>query len=55
VYEALFQPKFCSQKCNVIPFFSPDNSLEAYMQVISEAKENIMIANPSKTDILSYY
>lgn len=46
-YYEQFRGETCSQLCSVMPFFSPDNSLEAYMQMIEEAKNSITIATPS--------
>lgn len=46
-YNEQFNLKTCSS-CSVTPFLSPDNSLEAHLQMIEEAQESISIANPSK-------
>lgn len=43
-----FKPQTCSQLCSVMPFFSPENSIEAHLKMIEEAQENITIANPSQ-------
>lgn len=32
-----------------MPFFSPDNALEAHLNLFEEAQESITIVNPSKS------
>ncbi|XP_003388786.2 PREDICTED: uncharacterized protein LOC100635321 [Amphimedon queenslandica] len=42
-----FVSKTCSQSCTVMPFFSPDNALEAHLNLFEEAQESITIVNPT--------
>lgn len=43
-----FLPRKNGGNCSVTPFFSPNNSLDAYLMMIGEANESISIATPSK-------
>ena len=47
-YNARFTSADCSQTCTVTPFFSPDNSIETYVNLIKAAKESIDIYTPGK-------
>lgn len=47
-YHAQFRPVSCSQPCSVTPFFSPDHSIDAYVDVINSAEENIDLMEPGK-------
>lgn len=52
-YNATFQPETCGGTCTVTPFFSPDTSLPAYVQLIDAAQTSIDIYTPSKSYIRS--
>lgn len=45
-YKSQFKPAQCNQKCTVTPFFSPDHSLDTYLDLIQSAKESIDIYTP---------
>ncbi len=45
-YEAQFKPTYCEDTCTVTPFFSPDHSLDTYVNLIEEASESIDILTP---------
>ena len=51
-YNAHFKPSSCRSTCTVTPFFSPDNSVNAYVSVIQDAKENIDLLEPGKINKL---
>ena len=46
-YNARFKPATCGS-CTVTPFFSPDTSVEAYVQLIESAAGSIDVYTPSK-------
>ena len=52
-YNATFKPGTCGGTCTVTPFFSPDTSLPAYVQLIDAAQTSIDIYTPSKSYIRS--
>lgn len=45
-YSSRFEPAECGQTCTVTPFFSPDHSLDVYLDVINSATESIDIFTP---------
>ena len=45
-YDARFKPTYCTKSCTVTPFFSPDTSIRAYLNLIEEAKESIDVYTP---------
>lgn len=45
-YDSQFQPVECGQKCSVTPFFSPDHSLDVYLDLINSAEQSIDIFTP---------
>ena len=47
-YKAQFDPTECNQQCTVTTFFSPDHSLDTYLDLIETAKESIDIYTPGK-------
>ena len=47
-YDAQFKPTECGSKCTVTPFFSPDHSVDAYVSLMKDAKENIDLLEPGK-------
>ena len=47
-YDAQFKPTYCRDTCTVTPFFSPDHSLDTYIDLIESATESIDIATPGK-------
>lgn len=46
-YDARFKPTYCMKSCTVTPFFSPDTSIDAYLNLIETANESIDIYTPS--------
>jgi phosphatidylserine/phosphatidylglycerophosphate/cardiolipin synthase-like enzyme len=46
-YHPWLNPASCSQTCSVIPFFSPDTSIDAYVSLIEAARTSIDIYTPS--------
>ncbi len=53
-YKAQFYPTECKQKCSVTPFFSPDHSVDVYLDLIQTATETIDIYTPGMFLILSF-
>lgn len=51
-YNSQFQPASCNQKCTVTPFFSPDHSLDTYLDLIQSATESIDIYTPGEPAIV---
>ena len=47
-YEEQFKPADCTDLCTVTPFFSPDTSINTYVNLIESAKKSIDIYTPSK-------
>lgn len=47
-YTSQFDPAECNKKCTVTPFFSPDHSLDTYMDLIQSATETIDIYTPGE-------
>ncbi len=47
-YKAHFSPVQCGQSCSVTPFFSPDHSVDMYMDLIESATESIDIYTPGE-------
>ena len=45
-YTSHFKPTECNAKCTVTPFFSPDHSLDTYLDLIESAEESIDIYAP---------
>ena len=45
-YSSRFEPAECGQTCTVTPFFSPDHSLDMYLDVINSASESLDIFTP---------
>ena len=45
-YKAQFDPTDCNAECTVTPFFSPDHSVTAYVEVIKAAEESIDLLEP---------
>ena len=45
-YSSRFEPAECGKQCTVTPFFSPDHSLDVYLDVINSATESIDIFTP---------
>ena len=45
-YSSRFEPAECGQTCTVTPFFSPDHSLDVYLDVINSATESLDIFTP---------
>ena len=46
-YDARFKPTYCTKSCTVTPFFSPDTSVTAHLNLIEGAKESIDVYTPS--------
>ena len=53
-YRAEYRPADCTQACTVTPFFSPDHSIDAYMQLIDGAEESIDLLEPSNLQHTQY-
>ena len=47
-YDARFTSADCAKTCTVTPFFSPDNSIETYINLIESARESIDIYTPGE-------
>ena len=47
-YSSRFESAECGQLCTVTPLFSPDHSLDAFLDVINSAQESIDIYTPGK-------
>lgn len=47
-YTTRFSPVECGQACTVTPFFSPDHSVDTYLDLIESATESIDIFTPGK-------
>ncbi len=47
-YKTSFSPVECGQQCSVTPFFSPDHSVNMYLDLIESATESIDIYTPGK-------
>lgn len=45
-YTAKFQPVDCNEECTITPYFSPDHSLDTYLDLIESATESIDIYTP---------
>lgn len=45
-YSSQFEPAQCNQKCTVTPFFSPDHSVDTYLDLIQSATESIDLYTP---------
>ena len=45
-YKEQFKAASCSSTCTVTPFFSPDHSVDAYVSMIEDARENIDLLEP---------
>ena len=54
-YRAEYRPADCTQACTVTPFFSPDHSIDAYMQLIDGAEESIDLLEPSNLQHAQYH
>ena len=54
-YKAQFKPAACNQKCTVTPFFSPDHSLDTYLDLIQSATETIDIYTPGETVVFNVH
>ena len=52
-YSSQFEPAECGQQCTVTPFFSPDHSLDVYLDLISSAQETIDIFTPGSYFMLA--
>lgn len=47
-YSHMFRPVGeCDQICDIIPFVSPDNTLEAYLTIVTSAKSKIQVFTPA--------
>lgn len=51
-YKPQFSPSECNKKCIVTPYFSPDHSLDTYLELIQSATESIDIYTPG--ELFSY-
>lgn len=47
-YMSQFSPAACNQKCTVTPYFSPDHSLDTYLELIQAATKTIDIYTPGE-------
>lgn len=47
-YKSQFEPADCNEKCTVTPFFSPDHSVDTYLDLIQTAEDSIDIYTPGK-------
>lgn len=47
-YRSKFSPVGCQESCTVTPFFSPDHSIDAYLETIESAQESIDLMEPGK-------
>jgi len=47
-YVAKFEVAQCNEQCTVTPFFSPDHSIDTYVDLIQSAKESIDLYTPGK-------
>jgi hypothetical protein len=47
-YNTQFNPAECNAACTVTPFFSPDHSLDTYLDLIQSATETIDIYTPGE-------
>lgn len=54
-YKAQFSPAECNQRCTVTPYFSPDHSLDTYLDLIQSATESIDIYTPGELQIQIVY
>ena len=53
-YNSQFKPSECGQQCTVTPFFSPDHSLDVYLELIASAQESIDIFTPGQYIVYWY-
>ncbi len=51
-YKSQFTPAECSKSCSVTPFFSPDHSLDTYMDLIDSAMNSIDIYTPGDNNTI---
>lgn len=47
-YQSRFSPTYCKDTCSVTPFFSPDHSVDVYVDLIQSATEAVDIFTPGK-------
>lgn len=47
-YESQFEPAQCNQQCKVTPYFSPDHSLDTYLDLIQSATDSVDLYTPGK-------
>ena len=47
-YRSRFDPAECGQQCTVTPFFSPDHSLDVYLDFIASAQDSLDIFTPGQ-------
>ena len=47
-YTPQFEVTECNKECTVTPFFSPDHSIDTYVELIQSAKESIDLYTPGK-------
>lgn len=45
-YSSRFDPHDCQNSCTVTPFFSPDHSVDTYLNLIESATNSIDIFTP---------
>lgn len=53
-YHSQFQETECNEKCTVTPFFSPDHSVDTYLDLIQSAEKTIDLYTPGKSPRSSY-
>lgn len=54
-YDARFKPDSnCEDMCTVTPYFSPDHSLDTYVNLIESATETIDIYTPGEMHVCVY-
>ena len=49
-YATKFKPAGCDSECIVTPFFSPDHSVDAYVQTINDAQSSIDLLEPGERE-----
>ena len=49
IYATQFKATQCNSECTVTPFFSPDHSIDTYVDIIESAKESIDLYSPGKS------
>lgn len=48
-YMTRFKATECKAECTITPFFSPDHSIDTYVDLIESAEESIDLYTPGKT------